>query len=156
MKPVSLVAVAVALASLGCSDNPVVPTEGLETVQAVVLRHRTAASNEIVPRFDAVGSAEGKITIRVTTHAACGTRVSAQANRDATDGVMDVIARVSSDPAANCIPIPVDFVADYEIVVPTPAIRFGSTTIRVNFFEMHETQAPEFLGRQAVVVCCSA
>src|SRR5690349_15290538 len=105
MKSVSLVGVAVAVFAVGCSDIPVAPTDGLEPVQAVVLRHRSAPASETIPSFEAAGSLDNGIKIQVTTHAACGTMVTATANRNAEDGVIDVVAHVGGDPSANCIEI---------------------------------------------------
>jgi hypothetical protein len=145
MKFALLVAVAGLL--VGCDSPfapPAAPSGDLKPLSVQVSGSHLAASHEDFPAFEVVPSSF-RMTVQATTHAACGTTVTA--GYAATEGQIDVVARVSGNPLANCSPIPETLVAEYTFTV---AIPNGQYT--VNMFEARGDGTPAFVGSKTVNV----
>jgi len=141
MKTVSLVALSVAVVSLGCSDLPVAPNEGLESVQAQVVNSRVASDNEYLPNVTA-SSIIGGIVLHVTTHQQCGTIVTAAISKDVENHVINVVSHVGGNPLANCVPFEPRDAVDYDITIT----NVGVVKQRVNVFDAIAGRDPAFIG----------
>jgi hypothetical protein len=137
---------AVGVTLTGClSLDPVAPDTGLEPIPAQVVQHRTAGTGERLSGVDVSGGI-GAVTVRVTTRALCATLVSAQANQSGDE--INVVSRVTPNPAANCAPIPANAVVDYVSTVSDVAA--GSYRVRV--FEGRGRSEPKLIGSKMVSV----
>lgn len=148
MKSALFVAVAVML--VACESHPFAPTDtNLEPLTVVVTPgSRTANVGEAIPSFE-VTSSRNTVSVHVVTHAACGTIVKAGFSLR-NDGI-NIVARVWSDPLADCAAIPANRVADYRFTVGvTSNLRY-----QVNMFEARGQGDPDFIGSKGVTVISS-
>lgn len=148
MKTVSLVLLSLAVPLIpACSGNmPTAPTSELEPVAAQIGPYRNASDNEFVPAVMSASVAGNGIIVRVTTHPACGTIVTASYRQDPAASVTNIVAIVTGDPTANCVPVASNAVVEYQITVP----RLPGLRQRVNVFQAYQGAQPVFIGAKTV------
>jgi hypothetical protein len=113
----------------------------------VVVTGRIAVQGETVP---AVHLVSGNILlVRVTTHAACATIVTAGIRR--APGEITVVSHVSSDPLADCAAV-AGLVIDYSGTID--GLAAGSYRVRV--FEGEGDRTPTFIGSAVATVSPAA
>lgn len=146
MKSVLLAAVVVTM--VGCNGQPFAPDDrNLEPLAVFATQgSRTAGDEERIPDFQ-VTSSRNLISVHVATHAVCGTAII-NAGISRQNGEINVVARLSSGPLADCGVIPFRSVSDYRFTVSvTPDARY-----KVNVFEARGAEAPELVGSKSINV----
>lgn len=112
---------------------------------AVTVTRRTAMPGEVVPTIRVSGGAIA-IAFQVSRQALCGTIVDAGLGRAQHE--LSVVARVWSDPLADCATIPRSALVDYsgKILVVAP----GSYLVRI--FDANGNETPRLIGSAVATV----
>ena len=113
----------------------------------VTVTTRVAGQGETIP---AVHLVSGNILlVRVTTHAACATIVTAGIKR--TPGEITIVSHVSSSPVANCAAV-AGLVVDYSGTID----GLAAGTYRVRVFEGEGDRTPTFIGSAVATISPAA
>ncbi|SRR6266540_3865357 len=110
---------------------------------AVSVQTRSPTAGESIPTVR-ISGASGTVTVKVSRRAMCGTLVNAGVSRSVN--VLAVVARVSTNPAADCIAM--FLVVDYAGTIT--GVAAGSYTVRV--FEGEGDNEPRLIGTASVSV----
>jgi hypothetical protein len=132
------------LVASGCRSSDAVAPAASEPLP-VSVSTRVAAQNELIPTIHASPGA-GSVTISVTRGAMCATLVSAAVSRGV--GQIDIVSKVSANPAANCAATAVRQVVDYSGTVRS----LSAGTYRIRVFEGEGDRTPKFIGLVSATV----
>jgi hypothetical protein len=132
----------VVVSTVACGGDPTAP-EASEPVPSFVV-HRDRIPGERLPVVE-ISAVRGEIRVKVVRKAFCQTLVDAHIER--RPGEIDVVTRVSDNPAALCL-ANFDFVVEYTMTIA--GVDRGSWDLRV--FEGVGQEAAKFLddGRVSV------
>jgi len=132
--------IGVALVSCDATD-PIAPPTSEQL--AVSVQHRQPGAGERVPTVR-ITAGEGTVTISVTRPGLCATLVDAGVSRGPRD--LAVVARVSSNPAAQCALITSANVVDYSGTIAS----LPGGVYRVRVFEAEGSGQARLIGSATV------
>jgi hypothetical protein len=143
---VTLFLASVCILQSGCGSGDLFAPATSEALP-VVVTGRVAVQGETVPAVHVVSG--NILLVRVTTHAACATIVTAGIKR--TPGEITVVSHVSGSPVANCAPV-AGLVVDYSGTID----GLAAGTYRVRVFEGQGDGTPTFIGSAVATISPAA